>query len=230
MRTEIRLGPHVEIDYPDNDGQPIAENTLQFEWITTIKGGLDAMFRERPDVFVAGDLFWYPVEGKNTIRTAPDAMVVIGRPKGYRGSYQQWKEGGIAPQVVFEVLAPGNRPAEMAEKLQFYETHGVKEYYIYDPDRIGLEGWIRANDHLRKLTDTEGWVSPELGIRFEISGDDLRIIRPDGQRFLTYLEQDERGDREQQRADAARLRADAADQRAERLAEKLRGLGIDPDL
>jgi hypothetical protein len=76
------------MDYPDSDGQPIAANTLQFEWITSIKGGLDAMFRDRPDVvFVTGDLFWYPTEGQNTTCTAPDALVVIGRPKGYRGSY-----------------------------------------------------------------------------------------------------------------------------------------------
>jgi hypothetical protein len=27
------------IIYPDCDGEPIAENTLQFDWIVTIKGG-----------------------------------------------------------------------------------------------------------------------------------------------------------------------------------------------
>jgi hypothetical protein len=25
------------------------------------------MFRDRPDVFVAGDLFWYPIEGDNNV-------------------------------------------------------------------------------------------------------------------------------------------------------------------
>ena len=45
-------------------------------------------------------LLWYAVEGDNKIRQAPDAMVAFGRPKGYRGSYRQWEEGGIAPQVV----------------------------------------------------------------------------------------------------------------------------------
>ncbi|EAM49910.1 conserved hypothetical protein [Crocosphaera watsonii WH 8501] len=29
-------------------------------------------------------------------------MVVFCRPKEERGSYQQWKEDNIAPQVVFE--------------------------------------------------------------------------------------------------------------------------------
>ena len=68
------------------------------EWIATIKGNLDFLFLEDPDVFVAGDLLWYPVEGNNTLRIAPDVMVAFGRPKGYRGSYRQWQEGGVAPQ------------------------------------------------------------------------------------------------------------------------------------
>ena len=42
------------VHYPDSDGKPIAENTLQFRWIVTIKEGLDACVRQRPDVFVAG--------------------------------------------------------------------------------------------------------------------------------------------------------------------------------
>src|SRR3954452_5736001 len=131
-----------EIEYPDSDGEPMAENTLQFRWIVTIQGGLDALFRDYPEVFVAGDLLWYPVEGDNKTRMAPDAMVAFGRPKGYRGSYMQWVEGGIAPQVVFEVLSPGNRPAEMSKKREFYERFGVEEYYVYDPDRVMLWGWL----------------------------------------------------------------------------------------
>jgi hypothetical protein len=42
--------------YPDSDGRPMAENTLQYEWIVTIKGNLDALFCNDPNVFVAGDL------------------------------------------------------------------------------------------------------------------------------------------------------------------------------
>ncbi len=40
-------------------------------------------------------------------------MVAFGRPKGERGSYQQWKENNIPPQVVFEILSPGNTQTEM---------------------------------------------------------------------------------------------------------------------
>src|SRR5205814_3062926 len=136
----------------------------------------------RPDVFVAGDLLWYPREGFPNIRTAPDAMVVFGRPKGYRGSYRQWDEGGVAPQVVFEILSPGNRPQEMDRKFEFYDTYGVEEYYLYDPEGVSLAGWVRLGPRFDQLQKLHGWVSPRLGIRLDLSGAGLVIFRPDGQR------------------------------------------------
>ena len=210
--------------YPDCDGEPIAENTLQFRWIVTIHGGLTALFRDRPDVFVAGDLLWYPVEGRNKYRTAPDAMVVFGRPKGERGSYRQWVEGNIPPQVVFEILSPGNRPGEMRRKRLFYERNGVEEYYIYDPEKITLEGYLRQGDRLRSIREMHGWTSPRLGVRFvmNLGGEELQILDPQGKPFATYQEVIEE-------AEAERARAAEASVRAERLAAQLRALGIEPE-
>jgi len=74
----LGLSPPKKIHYPESDGQPMAENTLQYEWIVTIKGNLDVLFADRDDVFVAGDLFWYPVQGEPGIRQAPDTLVVFG--------------------------------------------------------------------------------------------------------------------------------------------------------
>src|SRR3954464_9998929 len=156
--------PRPTIEYPDSDGQPMADNTLQFEWIVTIKGGLEALFRDRPDVFVAGDLLWYPVEGDATIRLAPDALVVFGRPKGYRGSYRQWEEGDVAPQVVFEVLSPGNTVLELMRKHDFYTRHGVEECYYLDPENGEAAGWRREGESLVAVEPMDGWVSPRLRI------------------------------------------------------------------
>ena len=122
------------IEYPESDGLPMAENTLQYQWIVTIVTGLRHLFENDPNVFVAGDLFWYPAEARPKIRMAPDAMVAFGRPAGHRRSYLQWEEGGIAPQVVFEVLSPGNRAGEMAAKRAFYTRYGVEEYLIHIGD------------------------------------------------------------------------------------------------
>lgn len=243
MTTSTHPSIETDIIYPESDGKPMADNTKQFRWIVTIHGGIDALFQNDPNVFVAGDLLWYPVEGSNTIRVAPDVMVVFGRPKGDRGSYLQWREDNLPPQVVFEVLSPGNTAKEMLKKLAFYERYGVEEYYLYDPDEIDLMGWQRQGERLTVIEPINGWVSPRLGIKFEITNDDLVIYRPDGERFLTYrqLEQQrqqeqqkaeqerQRAEQEKQRAEQERQRAEQEKQRAEIFAERLRSLGIDPD-
>ena len=48
-----------EANYPDTDGKPMAENTMEFELLVTLKAGIDALIQD----FVAGALFWYPVQG-----------------------------------------------------------------------------------------------------------------------------------------------------------------------
>jgi len=222
MNIQAEFPPSRDIVYPESDGQPMADNTRQFECITTIKGGLDAVFLDAPDVFVAGDLLWYPVEGDNLIRQAPDVMVVFGRPRQHRGSYQQWLEGGIAPKVVFEVLSRGNRPAEMIRKFQFYERYGVEEYYVYDPEHELLDGWLRKEGKLVEIPELDGWTSPALKVSFKFSDGKLQIFGPDGRPFASYVELVQQREKERQEKEKER-------QRAERLAEQLRALGVKPE-
>jgi Uma2 family endonuclease len=228
--------PPPRIVYPESDGEPMADNTLQFRWIVTIEGGIDTLFKDDPNVFVAGDLLWYPVEGHPEIRVAPDILVAFGRPKGERGSYQQWNEGNIAPQVVFEILSPGNRITEMTRKFWFYDKYGADEYYIYDPDTVELSGWRREEGELVEITTMDGWLSPRLGVRFAIEEGELRLYRPDGRRFATYVELAREAELAQQQAELAQQQAEherrereRAQQHADRLAAQLRALGIEPD-
>jgi hypothetical protein len=162
-------------------------------------------------------------------------MVAIGRPKGYRGSYMQWREGGLAPQVAFEVLSPKNRRPEMDRKREWYFRFGVEEYCEYDTDRVRLRGWIREAQTIREILPIFGWVSPRLGIRFEL-GADLTIYGPDGRAFATYAEVARQRDEKEheveqarQNSEAERQRAEAEKQRADRLAARLRDLGLEPD-
>ncbi|MGA1602476.1 MAG: Uma2 family endonuclease [Prochlorothrix sp.] len=225
------------IEYPDSDGQPMADNTKQFRWITVLQYNLEWIFAQDPQVFVAGDLLWYPVEGNNKIRQAPDVMVIFGVPKGDRGSYQQWKENGIAPQVVFEILSPGNTLKEMQRKLIFYDRYGVEEYYLYDPDRNDLSGCMRTETGDLEVIETlDNWVSPRLGICFNPTEDGLQVLRPDGTPFTSYteisqqLEQErERAEQERERAEQERERAEQERERADRLAQRLRELGFEPE-
>ena len=214
------IGP--EIVYPESDGKPMADNTEQFKWIVKIKENLEVLFKSNPDVFVAGDLFWYPVKGSNRIKLAPDTMVVFGRPKGQRGSYRQWEEDNIPPQVVFEILSPSNSKDEMTRKKLFYLKHGVEEYYVYDPDEISLEVSIRENNSFKEVEDFAIWTSPRLNIRFDMTGDELVIYYPDGSRFLSPVELSNYAEQERllkekanQRAEQERFLKEQANQRAE---------------
>ncbi|MFG3817535.1 Uma2 family endonuclease [Limnothrix redekei] len=225
------VAPPQPIDYPDSDGQPMADNTKQFQWIQILQSNLAAIFAHDPQVFVAGNLLWYPVEGNNTLRQAPDVMVVFGVPKGDRGSYQQWRENNIAPQVVFEILSPGNRFGEMVKKQPFYDTYGVEEYYAYDPDRNDLSIWLRSGQgSLQPVFETTpNWISPRVGVRFQLTEETLMLFRPDGLPFSTLLAELQRAEQAEQRAMEAEKRAEQAEQQLDRLAARLRALGIDPD-
>ncbi|AUB80646.1 Uma2 family endonuclease [Candidatus Thiodictyon syntrophicum] len=237
--------------YPESDGQPMAENTQQYDWLVKIKENLEILFADRPDVFVAGDLLWYPVPDRRLAGPiAPDVLVAFGRPKGPRGSYKQWEEDGIAPQVVFEIRSPSNSVKEMADKLACYDLYGVEEYYVYDPAENALRIWLRQGGRLAPMAHVGGWTSPRLGVRFALTPAGLAVFDPAGQPFLSSVELARRAASEAARAEQADARAEQADaraeqadaraeqadaraeqerQRAERLAERLRALGLDPD-
>ncbi|MFB2878760.1 Uma2 family endonuclease [Floridanema aerugineum] len=226
MVKELPSDTTPAIIYPESDGQPMADNTKQFRWIVTIKENLELLFAEDPNVFVAGDLLWYPVEGDNKTRQAPDTMVVFGRPKGDRGSYKQWEENNIAPQVVFEILSPGNRLKAMAHKLKFYERYGVEEYYVYEPDDVELIGWVRSGNELELIDEMNGWISPRLGVRFQITNGNLEIFAPSGERFLNFVELGQLREQEKQRADEAERQLEEERLKYQALQELLRERGI----
>jgi len=207
------------IIYPESDGLPMAENTRQFRWIVTLAGNLGALYRDRDDVFVCGNQFWYPVEAELETRIAPDVYVVFGRPKRDRGSYRQWEEGNVPLTVVFEVLSPSNTGAEMADKLAFYDDYGVEEYYLYDPVSNRLHGYVRGGEVLIRVRRMNGFISPRLAIRFDLSGPELVVRYPDGRPFLTFEELEAERVQAEQRAEQEKQRADQAEQRAARLAE-----------
>ena len=169
-----------EVFYPESDGKPMAENTEQFNWIVLLVENLKSLFADDPNVFVAGDLLWYPVQGRVDISMAPDAMVAFGRPMGYRGSYKQWEEAGIAPQVVFEVLSPNNTALEMTDKFNAYARYGVEEYYLYDPDKHEFRAWLRLGEKLEPVDHLEGFQSPRLRVRFWPMSEGLKVENPDG--------------------------------------------------
>jgi Uma2 family endonuclease len=243
MVTQLQSPDKSNIIYPDDNGEPMSNNTEQFRLIVEIKENLELLFANDPNVFVAGDLLWYPVEENNKLSQAPDVMVVFGIPKGYRGSYQQWNENNIPPQIAFEILSPGNRLTPMIQKFRFYERYGVEEYYLYDPEKLELTGWQRVEEKLEKIEQIDGWVSPRLGVRFQLSTTQLHIFGPTGEPFMSFVELAGLRRQAEAQAEQERLRAQQAEtlleqaetlleqerSRSQALESRLREMGIDPN-
>jgi Uma2 family endonuclease len=242
--------PVGELEFPSSDGQPMAENTRQWEAIATLKGNIESF--TPATAFVAGDHLIYVDPTDPTERQAPDVYVAFGRPRGHRGSYKLWEEGGVFPQVVFEVLGPSNTAAEMREKREFYFGHGAEEYYEFDPEAGTWTGFVSnaATGSPEPVANMDGFISPRLGMRFASRPLELLVYRPDGSRFLSFQEMNDLAEAEYQRAEAERQRYEAERQRAEaerrraedarqqadrqrgendRLRALLRAAGIDPD-
>lgn len=206
----------------------MAENTLQYEWLVRLKGGIEA---HCADAFVAGDLLWYYAEGDPTQCVAPDVMVAFGRPRGERMTYLQWEEKGVVPQVVVELWSPTNSWPERARKLMLYERLGVEEFITYDLNANLFCAFVRSP--LGVLAEVEGastlgWVSPRLGIRFVPDARELGVFGSDGKplRFFGELVEDVKR-AEAAKADAEAARADA-EARIELLTAQLRALGATP--
>ena len=246
--------------YPVSDGKPMADSSLHYRWIVTIKENLEVLFANDPMVVVEADTFWYPVpQSKDKpIRRAPDVMVIFGRPKGdspsetqsERGSYIQHEEGNIAPQVVFEIYSPSNDTEGSDAKFEFYQRYGVEEYYCFYPEDNILEVWLRMGADLRRADWRDVWVSPRLGITFDLTGEVLRLYDPNGNAFTSFGEERQEKERERREKERERQQRKYAEERAEQaeaIAERerqekelerqrreraeamLRELGIDPN-
>ena len=208
-----------EVYYPDSDGLPMSDNTYQFRWIVLLAGNADAYFRDNPNVFVAGDHLIYPVKGRPDIRQAPDVYVAFGPRKGDRGSYKVWEEGGVFPQVVFEVWSPNNRQDQMAEKRDFYEAYGAQEYYLVYPEfPAHVEGWAREGGTLAPIPEMNGFTSPLLGFRFVLEKGELTVFGPDGRQLRPPAEM--AAERDAAERDLAQERQRSAKLAAEMVAER----------
>ena len=226
--TVIRA-QNTPIIYPSSDGKPMAENTIQYDWLTTIKSGFEEITQNKT-IFIAGDLLWYPVEGNNRLRLAPDVMAAVGRPKGDRSSYLQWKEENIPPQLVVEILSPGNRRKEMERKLAFYERYGVEEYVVYYPQKNSLTIYQRTNNRLLALTPTpQNWTSSLLGFHLVLNKETLIIQHPDGRPFQSHLELAADKQKALDQLNSAQKTIEKEREEKLILAQKLRDLGINPD-
>lgn len=50
------------------------------------------------------------------------------------------------PDLVIEVLSPGSKPLDLVTKREDYESFGVEEYWVIDPDGGTVRAWRRERE------------------------------------------------------------------------------------
>lgn len=120
------------IEYPDSDGQPMAESDFQLEPLIYAVDSLRTHFRDRADLYVSGNLFIYYEQGNPKAVVAPDVFVVVGADAHDRSSYKLWEEPK-GPDFVLEITSHSTYAEDQGAKRGIYALLGVREYWQYDP-------------------------------------------------------------------------------------------------
>jgi len=224
-----------EVFYPSSDGEPLAETSVHIDAIINAVVALRHYLSTRPALVLA-DQFLYYAEGFPKLRVAPDIMVIFDVPPGPRDHYKTWAEGQ-SPAVIFEITSASTRDQDETFKRNLYEQLEIPEYWQFDPRGEWipeqLRGYRLESDAYKPITD--GY-SQLLKLRLEADGGLIAFYRENGERLpaptqlLDSLAQETVARRAAERAlEQERQRAERAESEAERLREKLRSLGIEPD-
>jgi Uma2 family endonuclease len=79
----------------------------------------------------------------------PDIIVILDGNPGH--SLPDGHFHGV-PDIIVEVLSPGNRDYDFIKKKQLYERFGVKEYWIVDPDTKDTWCYALENAHYIEMS------------------------------------------------------------------------------
>jgi Uma2 family endonuclease len=226
--------PYTDIDYPDSDGKPMAESDYQRPYIAYGTEVLNIFFADQPQVYVSGNLLIYYEEGNPKASVSPDVFVVLNRPRGKRTSYKVWQENNQYPDFILEITSKSTVSEDQGTKRGLYAFWGVPEYFQYDTSADYLDPPLQGYQLIDRnysplpatiLPDGElSIVSSVLGLELRLEQGELRFYNPvTNEKLLSHAE----AEAARQAAEVARQTAEA---KAERLAARLRELGIDPEL
>jgi Uma2 family endonuclease len=226
-----------EIIYPSSDGEPLAE-TQQHVLAILMTLALLRLYLQDQQAVVFADQFLYYIEGNPRARVAPDVMVVFDIEKRLYANYKIW-EGKQTPAIIFEVTSAGTKEVDWNFKKTLYEQLGVTEYWLFDPygEWVAekLQGFrLNEDDIYKPISDN---CSQVLQLRLQAEEYLIGFYRLDnGDKLLTPEELYSAAQEANQRVEAANQRVEVANKqalqekaRADRLAEKLRQLGVDLD-
>jgi Uma2 family endonuclease len=210
LTPELFLHPRI--------GDQMTQGRRHGETAADLALRLKAHFRPAADVLVLFDV--KHVFAPGIPEPSPDVSVIRGiRDKDAdRESFDVRREGAV-PCLIIEVVSPLDsriRRTDLRDKVDVYQSVGVREYVILDSTRRDRR--FRLLGHRLDRTGRYGPIEPDAegrilsesaGLWFQVSPDGQRVLlfeHPSGRRLLSLEE--ERESREAAEAEIARLQSE----------------------
>lgn len=226
---------------------PVPESVSHASLVTYLEALLAAWAAARGhEVAIARNLAVRWVQARPRVGIDPDVAVIDPKPPAFESlrSLKLWEPGARAPVLAIEVVSPNHPYKDYALLPERYASMGVGELWVLDPGGFGprrlggphfVQQFVRDDDGalVRRYAGSGpvysrvvgGWVHRAPGTGVMLTDDTAGE-----QRWLTPHETEAAARAQEAAARAAAEHArDETARRAERLAARLRELGIDPD-
>jgi len=165
-RVELLKGKILEMSVPSPIHQEISGN-LQGALFVFLKNSKCKLYTAPFDVR-------FPQKGESQVYTVvqPDLCVVCDLEKiDSKGCVG-------APDLVVEILSPGNSKKEMKSKFALYQEEGVREYWVVDPERELVFVYVADNKKFKPtIPIADDYVYSTIFPDFKIHTSDLFHIK-----------------------------------------------------
>ena len=165
-RVELLKGKILEMSAPSPIHQEISGN-LQGALFVFLKNSKCKLYTAPFDVR-------FPQKGESQVYTVvqPDLCVVC--------DFEKIDSKGCvgAPDLVVEILSPGNSKKEMKSKFALYQEEGVREYWVVDPERELVFVYVAENKKFKPtIPIADDYVYSTIFLDFKIHTSDLFHIK-----------------------------------------------------
>jgi Uma2 family endonuclease len=209
---------------PCDDGVPMETQRHKMQMDLLLET-LYPWLAARDNGYIGGNMFVYYSSSqlKNQDFKGPDFFAVLDVPKAERKSWVLWEEGK-SPDVVIELLSESTAEQDKnGKKLVYQDQMRVPEYFWYDPfDPADWRGFrlVGGVYQAMGLDVDDRYISEKLGLALVRWSGEYNDVEAVWLRWATLA-----GVLMPTRAELLQQ----AQAQADRLAAKLREMGVDPD-
>jgi Uma2 family endonuclease len=223
-----------DVIFPPGDlysDEPPLETDLHRLQMTLLIQCLEWLWQNNNDCYASGNItiYYSSRQLKSEHFRGPDFFVVMGTERKPRKSWVVWEEDGKYPNVIVELLSDSTAKTDKGLKKQIYQDiFRTPEYFWFDPHNLEFAGFVLLAGKYQPIEpNSQGWLwSQQLDLFLGVDQNKLRFFTPEGELVPTP---EEVAKQEFARAEQEKQRAEEEKQCSDRLAAKLRELGIDPN-